>query len=100
MPIHNRFQTTDWQFAEEPNTLVLSSRQVMEDRLPVLEVARDADGSLRFMSGREASMSDVRFVILDAVLTLDPSLHATADTPAGQIARRPEPGAPWVVEKS
>lgn len=97
MPIHNRFQTTDWQFAEEPNTLVLTSRQVLEEHLPVLEVAREPDGGLRFMSGRESSMADARFVILEAVLLLDATLHETADTPAGHIARRSAVGEPWVV---
>jgi hypothetical protein len=97
MAIHNRFQTTDWQFTEDPTTLVLTSRQVVDDHAPVLVAARDADGGWSFMSGQEGSMADVRFVTLDAVLIIDPTLHEVAKLAAGEKARRALKGEEWVM---
>lgn len=100
MPIHNRIKTVDWQFSEEPNILVLTSRQVVDDKQPVLRVSRDAEGSWSFMSGQEFAMSDVRFVTLDSMVSLDPSLHEAAHTPINGAVNRPDADAPWEISES
>lgn len=95
MPIHNRIRTQDWQFTDEPNVLVLTSRQVTEEHLPVLEVARDAEGVWSFMSGRETALSDARFVTLDSVLSQDATLYEVAELPKGGRWTREKAGTEW-----
>lgn len=97
MPILNRIRTVDWQFSEEPQTLVLTSRQVLEEKAPILLASRDADGSWRFLHGTESGMADVRFVTLDSLVTLDLSLHELAQLPPGQTARRAAQEDPWAT---
>ncbi len=87
----------DWSFNDAPDTPVLTTRQVVEDRCPVSFVVHDADdGSWQFLTSQGGfSPDDAVVLTLGEMVALAPDLAALADLAPGWIAVRPEPGVPW-----
>jgi hypothetical protein len=85
-----------WPFREERATEVFTSRQVLEDRLPILEVSHDDDGDWQFLCGTTDDEDDARMISLAHALALDPSIGELADLPPGKSARRKRAGARWI----
>jgi hypothetical protein len=90
---------TKWPFDQAPNVAAITTRQVIEDGLPILVVIhyRD-DHSWAFVCGTSNRTGDGRVIGMGTALKIDPTLVSIADLPPGYCARRTAIGATWVRE--
>ncbi len=87
--------TGDWLFADPPNAITFTTRQVVREHQPILLVAHDDDEAWQFLHGGPVELADAMIVCLGHVVKLDPSLAELADLPVGWRASRGAPGEPW-----
>ena len=79
----------EWVFADAANTAVFTTRQVVEQGLPIRSVWHDGDdGGWQFLCGTTNAESDLRIVGLGEIVRLDPSVREVADLPRGWVAWR------------
>lgn len=89
----------DWPFDQAPNVASITTRQVLEDGLPILNVVHyDDDHSWAFTCGTTDATEDGRVIGMGTALKLDPTLVTIANLPPGWCAYRKAVGAPWVRE--
>jgi hypothetical protein len=98
-PFLNASSVTDmdeWPFDDPPDTAVLTTRDILEGKTPVLHVTHDSDdGGWQFMPGTSVSPEDARVVGLGRMVRSDDSLRDLADLPEGWRGWRDRPGTPW-----
>lgn len=88
-----------WPFADPPNVVTISLRDIMEGRRPILFVQHDEDGMWVFTDGRDAPHEDDAVVLgLGCVVHLDQSIVELADLPLGWRAWRDDAQMPWQRE--
>jgi len=86
----------DWPFDQAENVAAITTRQVIEDGLPILSVVHYAnDHSWAFVCGTSAATEDGRVIGMGTALEIDPTLATIADLPPGYWARRQAVGEPW-----
>lgn len=93
-PVYKKFQ-------ESPNTAVLTTKFVMEDHKPIVEIKHSADdGSWEFYS--DDSFDDfkdaARVMSLQQMIKLDSSILEIADMKLGYHAHRNATSDSWTVE--
>lgn len=85
-----------WPFDQGPDVAAITTRQVLEDGLPILSVVHYADDhSWAFCCGTSNETEDGRVVGMGEALHLDPTLAEIADLAPGQCATREAVGASW-----
>ena len=88
-----------WLFDQAPNVAAITTRQVIEDGLPILNVVHYADDdSWAFVCGTSNAIEDGRVIGMGEALKLDPTLATIADLPPGWCAQRRAVGQPWAKE--
>lgn len=87
-------RNAEFRFFEPANLGAYTSRQWLEDRLPILTVVHDSDGDWQFLTGDEED-DDIRVVALQEIIRSDLSLNAVFDLDYGEMAERKEVGGPW-----
>jgi hypothetical protein len=86
----------DWPFDQTPNVAAITTRQVIQDRLPILCVTHYSDdNSWAFFCGTTDKTEDGRVIGMGTALKLDPTLRTIADLPPGWTALREYVGGPW-----
>ena len=86
----------DWPFDQAPNVAAVTTRQVLEQRFPILCVTHYSDDHSRaFVGGTIDIVADGRFIGMSEALEIDPTLRALADLPPGWTARRERVGSKW-----
>ena len=89
----------EWPFDQAPNVAAITTRQVIEDGFPILNVVHYADDdSWAFVCGTSNATEDGRIIGMGTALKLDPTLATIADLPPGWCAYRRAVGAPWAKE--
>ena len=85
-----------WPFDQAPNVAAITTRQVIEDGLPILTVVHyEFDHSWAFVCGVSDATEDGRVIAMATALKIDPTLATIADLPPGWFAHRLSPGAEW-----
>ena len=86
-----------WPFDQGPNVAALTTRQVLELKLPILMVTHYLDDhSWAFVCGTtDEYRRDGRVICMADVLKLDESLRGIADLPAGWSAERKDSNSDW-----
>lgn len=84
-----------WPFKEPVNTAAFTTRQVLRDAYPVLQVDHDHDGDWQFLCGTTLESEDLTIVCMGCVLERDPMLALLADLPAGWFAVRDSASDNW-----
>lgn len=88
-------------FKDLPNTMVLTTRDVIEDKRGILFVSHDADdGMWQFHSGTDVDMENAMLVALEEIVNFDPAITAVSDLPLGWVAWREDTSSPWKREES
>jgi hypothetical protein len=88
-----------WPFDQAPNVAAITTRQVIEDGLPILTVVHYADDdSWAFICGTSNATEDGRVIGMGTALKLDPTLATIADLPPGWCAHRRSVGEAWTRE--
>lgn len=80
--------------------IVYTSKQILEDKLPVLFVAHDRDGDWQFLSGQEQGTEDGRVASLEELFAMDETLTELSVMEMGTEARRSNADALWLLYKS
>ena len=92
---------TAWPFDQAPNVAAITTRQVLEDNLPILTVIHYSDDhSWAFLCGTTSADKDGRVIAISEALEIDPTLKEIADLEPGWIACRKAVGTSWSREKS
>jgi len=85
-----------WPFDQPRNCAVLTMRQVLEEREPILLVSHDDDNhGWQFIGSSDANVDDARVVALEEIVTLDPTVLAVADLLPGWQAVRNSIAEGW-----
>jgi hypothetical protein len=97
----NFMNAEKWVFDQGPNVAAITTRQVIEDGLPILNVVHyDDDDSWAFTCGTTNDSDDGRVIAMREALNLDSTLTSIADLPPGWYAWRESVGGTWHKEKS
>jgi hypothetical protein len=92
---------SDWPFDQEPNVAATTTRQVIEDKLPILNVVHhEDDHSWAFLCGTSDETEDGRLISMEEALAIDKTLSSIAHLQPGQIATREAVGSEWSVSKA
>jgi hypothetical protein len=85
-----------WPFADAPNVIAVTVRQIVEDGEPILLVVHDAeDGDWQFLTGGEFHVADGMLVTLENMVRHDRRIAELADLPLGWQACRASSTALW-----
>jgi len=88
--------TENWLFDQAPNVAAITTRQVLEEALPILHVDHYSDDhSWAFTCSTTDRAEDGRVIFLEEALGIDPSLAEVADLPPGWEATRDYIGGQW-----
>lgn len=86
----------DWPFDQAPNVAAITTRQVLQDGLPILSVVHySEDHSWAFVCGTSNAVEDGRVIGMGTALKIDPTLASIADLAPGWHASRAAVGQPW-----
>ncbi len=90
-------RTDPWPFADPPDTPVLTTREIVDDRQHAAFVRHDEDdASWQFHVGAGLySPDDARVSSLDEMLRIDASVAELASLPLGWVACRESGQQPW-----
>jgi hypothetical protein len=78
-----------WPFHPARNVAAITTRQVIEDELPILTVVHyEFDHSWVFVCGTSDATEDGRVISMATALKIDPTLASIADLPPGWSAHR------------
>jgi len=94
----HRFSKKEWPFSDLPNSVAISTRQVIRDGYPVLRVSHDFDGDWQVLCGTTTDVKDALIVCLGCAFQRDPSIGSLADMPRGWTAWRESATALWTRE--
>jgi hypothetical protein len=85
-----------WLFPDAPQTVVFTTRNVVEEGAPILIVTHDqGDGAWQFRPAAAPAAAEGRIVSLQEMVFNDPSLFELADLPMGWRAVRDSINSPW-----
>lgn len=88
----------EWPFDQLPNVAAITTRQVLEDGLPILLVTHyEDDYSWGFLCGTTNATEDGRVIGMRSAVQIDPTLLDVANLPPGCSARRAAIGAKWEI---
>ena len=74
----------DWPFDQAPNVAAITTQQVLQDGLPILNVVHySEDHSWAFTCGTSDAVEDGRVIGMGQALRRDPTLASIADLPPG-----------------
>jgi hypothetical protein len=88
--------TGDWKFADPPNVITFTTKEIAHAGQPILLVTHEAgDGAWQFLPGSPVESADALIVALEQMVKRDPTLAELADLPVGWQATRSAAGTPW-----
>ncbi len=86
-----------FKFKDEEDTIVFSSRQIINAKEPILYVSHDIeDGSWQFHNGCNVDFEQAVIVSLHEIVELDNSISQLANLPLGWIAIRESIDDEWI----
>lgn len=85
-----------WKFDQAPEVGAVTTRQVVDDAMPILLVIHYSDDcSWAFLCDTTDDEEDSRMVTMEEIVEMDPALKEVADLPPGWIAYRDFIGDEW-----
>ncbi|WP_051570275.1 hypothetical protein [Paenibacillus ehimensis] len=93
--------SNNWVFNDLPNTMVLTTKDVLIMKKPILFVSHDEDDSMwQFHCGEDVDMDNATLVSLKEIVDYDTSVTILNDLPLGWIAWRETESSPWTRQKN
>jgi hypothetical protein len=88
-----------WPFDQPRNCAVITLRQIVFDKQPILHVTHDSDDhGWQFLGLEDAKVEDGAVVCFDEITKMDSSLLQLADLPPGWHAFRRSVQDAWIRE--
>lgn len=92
--------SNNWAFKDLPNTMALTTKDVLTMKKPILFVSHDEDdGIWQFHTGEDVDMGDAILVSLKEIVDYDPSVTVLNDLPLGWIAWREAESSSWIRQQ-
>jgi hypothetical protein len=89
-----------WPFDQVPNVAAITTRQVLDDGLPILRVTHYSDDhTWAFGCGTTHTEADGRVISMREAVEIDPTVQQVADLPPGWVAWRERVGGRWERSK-
>jgi hypothetical protein len=86
----------NWIFKDEPNSMVMTTKNIVEKKENILSVWHDFDdGMWQFLDGTDVKEEDAMIVSLEYIVGIDDSVNEVSDIPLGWVAWREQKGYPW-----
>ncbi|MEM9266514.1 MAG: hypothetical protein AAGA46_13415 [Cyanobacteria bacterium P01_F01_bin.13] len=86
----------DWPFDQAKNVAAITTRQVLDEQHPILQVVHYSDDhSWAFTCGTTDHPKDGKVVGMGCIVGIDPTLKEIADLPPGWGAWRETAGGSW-----
>mgnify|MGYP000925808301 CR=1 FL=1 len=90
-----------WKFVDLPNTMVITTKNIMHNKFDILFVTHDADdGMWQFLDATEINENNAAVVGLEDIVGIDPSVNELHDLPLGWEALRNNKNDEWKIRKS
>lgn len=90
-----------WVFNDAPNTMVLTTRNVLIEKRPILFVSHDSDdGMWQFHCGEDVNMDNAMLISLKEIVDYDFTVTNLANLPLGWIAWRDNLQASWSMNEN
>lgn len=87
----------EYKFLDDKNTMVITTRKVIEGKSCILLVSHDKDdGMWEFLDGEDVNKEDAVIVSIFEMIQIDESLNKLYDLPLGWIAHRQNRTAEWI----
>ncbi|WP_211654124.1 immunity protein Imm33 domain-containing protein [Planococcus alpniumensis] len=88
------------EFNDFPNTMVITLKEILDGKKPVLYVSRDEeDGMWQFLDGSdELDIDNARIVTIEEILRVDSSLWSLSDLSIGWKAERVDRDTKWLKQ--
>lgn len=77
-----------YKFYEPKNLGIFTTKQVMEENLPILYVAHEDNGDWQFLCGTTNDNADLMLVCIEDIVKKDPTLNILFDLSYGMCAER------------
>jgi hypothetical protein len=91
-------RNADFKFRESRDLATFTTRQWLENQMPILRVVHDNDGDWQFLTGDQMP-DDIRIVALEQLVLKDKTLNRVFDLEYGESAEREFIGGPWTRNK-
>lgn len=86
----------NWTFIDKPNVMVITTKNIVNNRSAILSVWHDADdGMWQFLDGTDVNEEDAMIVSLEQIVKIDNSIKEVLDLPLGWVAWREQKGSVW-----
>ena len=88
------------KFNELPNTAVITTKYVLNNKSPILYVYHYDDGTWQF-SGKETNLKneDYRVLSLEEIIDMDPTVLDVANLPNQMQAYRESTNSEWTIKE-
>lgn len=88
---------SNWPFDQQPRVAALTTRQVLEQGLPILRVVHySEDEDWAFTCDTTNATEDIRIISMQEALSIDQTISEVANLPPGWGAARTVVGGKWV----
>ena len=92
---------SDWPFDQAENVAAITTKQVLNENYPILQVVHYSDDdSWAFICGTTSESTDGRVVGMGRIIQKDPTVKQIADLPPGWGAWREKVGGAWTRYRS
>ncbi len=92
--------TKDWPFSDPPNLAVITIKQIINQRVPILHVTHDRDDAgWQFLGWEQPREEDAVIVALQEIYDRDSTIGELADLPLGWHAWRRTQTQAWQREE-
>ena len=89
-----------WEFNDAEDTGVLTTKQVVDGKKPIIYVSHDGeDGEWEFY-GENLDAKNAVIIPFKTIVDLDKTLNDLADLPCGWVATRSNKNEPWKREQN
>ena len=91
----HRFLENEWPFSDAVNTAAFTTKRVVHENHPVLEIKHDLDGDWQILCGTTHSKKNLLIICLGCAFENDRTIGEVADLPLGWKAWRESVDSPW-----
>ncbi len=89
-------KSDNWVFADNENVMVITTKNIIEEKAPILSVWHDSDdGMWQFLDSSDVNEEDAVLVSLEEIVNLDISISEVSDLPLGWVAWREAKDGIW-----
>lgn len=89
----------DFKYLEPDNLGTFTTKYVMQQKKPILEVYHDIEGVWQFLCGTTQNPKDYKIIGLKEIVQIDHSVNELFNLGLGEVAWRKSPGESWNREK-